>query len=392
MMPSRKRSLRRALLATLGATALFGPAVFSGCATSFTPPGKVDTLRVLAVTIDNPYVYTCLPPAEEPKCKGLSEEDCTALCESLRTANFEMEVHDAYGVNEQGSERLINILWIGGCFNPEGDQYALCAEPLIKVFEAAGPALAEAIQNGEPPKFPPGLPVGYGKKFSITVPDIVSSRPKPDFGPHYGIGYVFFLACDGRFGIVESDPSAAGTFPIGCLDGEGRPVSADSFVPGYTQVYSFADGRLNENPVVTALTMDGEPLPEDFAAIPTVPTCDVPPQDRNLPPSCSREDPFTACQTYEIKVQVPEDVAEVDPDATGSKDEILTETVWVSYHTDTGDFDGDIKLVNDPTTGYSAPHEVKWIPPAVPGLATIWAVVRDARGGSNVVVRTVRVE
>ncbi len=59
---------------------------------------------------------------------------------------------------------------------------------------------------------------------------------------------------------------------------------------------------------------------------------------------------------------------------------------------DTGDLDNDIKLLNDPVTGYQDKHEVKWIPPATPGISTIWAVVRDARGGSSTVVRRVRVQ
>lgn len=378
MVPSRKRSLRRAILGTLGAAAMFGPALFSGCATNFSPAGKIDTLRVLAVTVDKPYVNTGAP-------------DQPATAEDL-TVNFEMEVYDALGVNTDGSERHINILWIGGCFNPDNDLYSLCAEPLVKLFQEGASALSEAVQNQTIPKFPPGLPLGWGKKFSMTVPaDILASRPPPQFGPHYALGYVFFLACAGEFGIVENDPAAAGTFPIGCLK-DGQPVGADSFVPGYTQFYAFADGRLNANPEITSLTLDGEELPEDFGAIPSIPPCDVPPQERNLPASCSREDAFVACTPYEIKVEVPETVAEDDPEAKGSKGEQLSETVWVNYYTDTGDFESDIKLINDPTTGYQERHEVRWIPPAEPGLATIWAVVRDARGGSSVVVRNVRVE
>ena len=47
---------------------------------------------------------------------------------------------------------------------------------------------------------------------------------------------------------------------------------------------------------------------------------------------------------------------------------------------------------DDPLTGYQAKHKVSWIPPAEPARATIWAVVRDARGGSHMVVRYVNVE
>lgn len=375
-----KSYFRRVILGSLGAAALFGPAVFSGCAVSFSPPGKVDTLRVLAVNIDRPYI--------EP----IPAEDCAADPEKC-TVRFNMEVYDAYGVNQTGSERTINILWIGGCFNPEGDQYSLCIFPALDLFDQASGALQEAVENGTTPEFPPGLPIGWGKQFSIVVPDIVSSRPKPSFGPHYGIGYVFFLACAGKFGIKEADPSAAGNFPIGCFDLDtGEALGAESFVPGYTQVYSFSDGRLNNNPEILGVTLDDEPMSEDLDQIPVVPPCDVLDEERNQAASCSREDPFVACTPYEIKVTVPEDVGEISPDQTGDEGQQLTETVWVNYYSDRGDFDGDIKLVNDPQTGYYEDHFVKWIPPAEPGLATIWATVRDSRGGSNVVVRYVRVE
>lgn len=373
-----KSHLRRAILATLGAAALFGPAAFSGCAVNFSPPGKINSLRVIAVTTDKPYI--------EP----IPAEECAADPERC-TVNFEMEVHDGLG-DANGDPRPINILWIGGCFNPEGDQYSLCIFPALAIFDQSKDAI-DAIKDGETPQFPPGLPVGLGPKFSMMVPDIVSSREPPQFGPHYGIGYVFFLACAGYFGLLDEDPSAAGNFPIGCFDYEtGKPQGAESFVPGYTQIYSFADGRLNQNPPILGLTIDGEEIPEDLDEIPTIPRCDVPPDERNQPASCTREDPFTACKAYEIQVEVPEDVGEVDPDAKGDQGQQLTETVWVNYATDTGDFSSDIKLINDPQTGYQEEHKVQWIAPAEPGLATIWAVVRDARGGSSMVVRYVRVE
>jgi hypothetical protein len=303
-----------------------------------------------------------------------------------------MEVYDGYGVATTGSERPINILWIGGCFNPDGDQYSLCIFPALQIFDQAKDGI-DAIEAGKTPQFPKGLPVGLGRKFSMFMPDIVSSRPAPDFGPHYGIGYVFFLACAGYFGLLDPDPSAAGNFPIGCFDYDTKlPQGAESFVPGYTQIYSFEDGRLNENPEILDLNFDGEPIPNNFIEAPTVPRCPVPPDERNRPPSCTREDPFLACPAYDLEVSVPEDVGEIDPEAFGDNGEPLSESVWVNYLTDDGDLQGDIKLINDPTTGYQKEHKVTWIPPAEPGLVTIWAVVRDARGGSSMVVRYVRVE
>ena len=391
----KRTSFRRLLLASLGGAALFGPAVFSGCAVNFTPPGKVDTLRVLAVTVDKPYV----PPIDTDGCAA-----GTSPCSVPVT--FEMEVQDAYGINTEGAPRDVNILWLGGCFNPEGDQYSLCVFPLLELFEQAREQLDDAIENGGIPDFD-GLPVGFNvysggptrPSFTIDVPDIVSSRPVPEFGPHYGLGYVFFLACAGRFGLLDADPSAAGNFPIGCFDTEtGEQLGAESFVPGYTQIYSFADARENGVPEIQGVTLfqpddeKGAPMPEGEEGVVVVPRCDVPAQDRNQPASCTREDAFVACDAYEIEVVVPSDVGEEEAEATGEDGETLRETVWVNYYTDTGDLENDIKLINDPQTGYLEEHRVRWIPPATPGRSTIWAVVRDSRGGSSWTVRYVDVK
>lgn len=395
------RRFRRAILGGLGLAALLGPAAFSGCATNFAPEGKIDTLRVIAVTLDHPYVPDNSDNPDHPEA-WVKPADCPADAEHC-TVHFTMEVDDAFGENTLGAERKINILWIGGCFNPQGDQYSLCALPLIQLFQQAKDSLQAAVKEGKDPVFPKGLPVGFGKQFSMVVPDIVTDRPKPELGPHYGIGYVFFLACAGTFDIIDPNPNAAGDFPIGCFDPvTHEALGAESFVPGYTQIYSFEDGRYNKNPDVKSLTFkdpdvgaptaEGVSISEEDDEIPTVPPCDVPADQRNLPPSCTRQDAFEACKTYDIDVSVPESVAEIDPDAKGEKGEQLTETVWVDYFSDTGDFDGDIKLINDPQSGYQKEHSVKWIPPAEPGLSTIWAVVRDARGGSVVKVGTVRVK
>jgi hypothetical protein len=375
----RRRSIHRTLLAALGLTVLFGPAAASGCAANFAPPSELGELRVLSVSIDKPYIAP-IPAA-----------DCAADPEKC-TIHFDAEVYDGYGVRTEGSERQINILWIGGCFDPEGDQYSLCIFPLLEIFKQASTALDDAVAQGKPPAFPPGLPLGWGKSFSMVVPDIVSARPKPSFGPHYGVGYVFFLACAGKFGLLESDASTASNFPIGCFDKDtGEQLGAESFVPGYTQIYSFEDGRVNNNPTVNAVTFDGKPMSDQPADYPKVPPCDVPDADRNLPASCSRQDAYVACTPYAIDVDVPDDVAEIDPEAKDENGKQLKEAVWVNYYADAGNFDGDIKLISTATGEIIKKRTVQWIPPTEPGPATIWAVVRDARGGSTTVVRTVNV-
>jgi hypothetical protein len=88
------------------------------------------------------------------------------------------------------------------------------------------------------------------------------------------------------------------------------------------------------------------------------------------------------------------DVAESDPDAIDADGNALRETVWVNYFSDAGDFARSVALVSDSATGYIANHGSEWTPPDAPSgtVITLWAVVRDQRGGSSVVRRFVRIE
>jgi hypothetical protein len=51
-----------------------------------------------------------------------------------------------------------------------------------------------------------------------------------------------------------------------------------------------------------------------------------------------------------------------------------------------------VALVSDAVSGVTDDHKAKWLPPPEPGPVTLWAVVRDARGGSAMISRSVQVE
>lgn len=352
-----RRRRRRALWAIL-CGALMAKAASPGCAAGNDPPSKINSLRVLAVTADKPYAA----PGE--------------------TVNFAMDLHDG---SESG--RPIQITWIGGCFDPEGDLYYVCFEDLKKAFNgAAGSASEVTIAQGN------GL-----TEFSLVLPeDIISRRPPPAAGPHYGIAYVFFMACAGTLQLLpEAASGEAGSvsLPFDCLDESGARLGADRFVPGYTQIYSFADGRRNENPDIGGLLFNGSPAPEgdDEDALPVVITCPLSEDDRRAS-GCSADDPFEVCQAYPIDVLVDPNVAEIDPGVTTPEGEALREIVWVGYFADKGDIDGDTALVSGAVEGYHEDHGSRWIPPAEPGIATLWAIARDSRGGTTVLPTRVRVE
>lgn len=298
-----------------------------------------------------------------------------------------MTYHDGYEEVENAGARPILIMWLGGCFDPPSDQYFAC-------YEQLGPLL-QSIDPANPPADGP-FAFGIGlDKFTLKIPeDIISRRPPPELGPHYGIAYVFFAVCAGIVGPVLPDGTGrAPDFPLGCFDENGNRLGSESFTPGYTQIYSFADGRKNENPIIQAMLLNNEEIPgdEDFENIPTVKACPITDEDRRTP-SCDNQADIADCQHYTLKALIDPEVAEIDPDATAQDGGQLTETIWVSYFSDAGDLSPGIKLVNDPVNGFNPDVEVTFIPPNEPGITTVWAVLRDARGGSHIVRRFIRVE
>ncbi len=342
------------------------------CAPGFDVPSDVNTLRILSVVADKPYAQ----PGDD--------------------VTLRMTVHDGLvdPANPDDGPRALQIVWIGGCVDPPGDQFFLCFEQLAEVFESLG--------GGEVP--PPevfktevslatnsGVPNAH--EFTINLPDdIISRRPVPETGSHYGIAYVFQRACAGQIAPapLESLGGAVPEFPLQCLDAAGNKLGSESFVVGYTQVYAFADGRVNENPPVNDITLDGVPLADDIANAAVVERCPVSEDDRRVG-GCGSADPTAECKVYELKALI-DDVAEVDPEGTDQDGNPLREVVWVSYYADAGEFDPSLALVSDATTGYLPEHETMWIPPDEPGIVTFWAVVRDQRGSTDIVRRYVRVE
>lgn len=362
----RSNSKRRLLLGALAISLFSAPALGSGCAASFDPPTQIKTLRVLAVEVDKPYVGYKNPM------------DPTDFQDSV---HFKMTLQDGYTEGDIGI-RPLQIVWLGGCYNPPLDQYFLCYEQLAKVFGA--------LAGGDPSQAA-GL-LGIGPEFDLKIPDdIVSSRPPPAVGPHYGIAYVFFAACAGQIRpVLPDDKGTAPDFPLGCFDENGNQLGAESFVPGYTQIYAFADGRENKNPVITGITLDDKPISDAEDEIPPVEACPIT-EDERREAGCNAKD-TSSCKTYTINLQIDPSVAEVDPDATGKDGQTLTEAVWVSYFTDRGDIFPGIKLINDPVEGFNGDLKITYLPPDTRGFATIWAVVRDARGGSAVIRRYVDVQ
>lgn len=343
---------RRALLGALGLAAFAGPATGSGCAAGFAPSSALQGLRVLAVETDKPYAQ----PGD--------------------TLTLEMVYTDT-----KGDPADVQIVWLGGCYNPAGDTYYGCYSQF-----------ASALSDLDPTS--PGVAglLGFGKTFTFTLPeDLLTSRKSAAGAPSYGLAYVFFAACAGTLGPAPAESSgAAGSFPLGCFSKDGERLGAERFVPGFTQVYAFADGRSNNNPVVEDLTLDGVPISETEP--PEVKLCPAPVATRLGPTACSESDAFSTCTSYELSVVVPDDVAEVDPEGKQPDGSPVYEAVWVDYFADKGDIQTSVTLVSDATTGIRDEYQTKWIAPPEAGPVEVWAVVHDARGGQTAIKRTLQVK
>ncbi len=394
--PPSRRGVR-ALLAFAAALALA-----MSCSPGFEPPSKVTGLRVLAITTDRPYArggdeVTLAMTVTDGLASRLANEKANGTASGGGGAGGAGMGGAAGGGGSgmaEGAPRPLQILWLGGCFDPPGDQYFLCFEQLAALFADLGrgglpPAGLVSLATTDPAS--DGVPDAH--TFTLLLPeDIVTRRPKPSTGPHYGIAYVFFAACAGT--LVPAAPAQLGSavpeFPLACLDADGNPQGAESFVPGYTQIYAFADERENLNPPTDGLELDDVALSSDPSLAVVVPRCTVTEAERRSA-SCSREQPLDACTKHRIDALVP-DVAELVPDGKDESGKLLRETIWVDYFADGGDFDTQIKLVSDARVGYLDEHGTEWTPPSEPGLYSLWAVTRDQRGGSSVVRGFVRVE
>lgn len=371
MPKTNPKPYRRLLLSTLASLFIGAPIVASSaCSPGYVSSDLVNGLRLMAVTADKPYLL----PGEK--------------------VTFQLNLRDGH----PDGPRPANVLWLGGCVNPPGDLYYGCFLQFAEIFKALGSGGLSAPKPGQPPpNLPPGL-IGFNPAvttsatFESFVPlDIVSSRPDPDGGAKYGLMYVFFFACTGEIKPIEVDPGgAAGFLPLGCFDSEGKRLPADSFVPGYTQVYSFEDGRRNQNPAVKGLKINGEPWSEDFAEIPVVKPCAQTAEERRQV-GCFAPEPFEGCTPVDIDVDVDSDIGEIDPGEIVDGKQIR-EAVWVDWLVDGGDLTSGIQLISGVTEGYKEDHKTQWFPPSEPGLYTIWATVRDTRAGSTFVERFVRVE
>jgi len=297
----------------------------------------------------------------------------------------------------------VEVTWIAGFVLPTGAPFAACYPQLeATVQQIGGEPPAEGkkgialIQQEIVPAELSGTPNGVS--FKAPIPKDLFEIYEELVGDEDEeidslVAYVFFTVCAGR--VRPEAPDSEASFPLGCFDANGNRVGADGFVPGYTEVFLFKDERPNENPPIDALEIDGEPMGESPEEATVVQRCEQSKDegDNGCTGGGSEEtrSEEELCPELDVEVIVG-DVAEPDPQLTGSTGSPRREVLWVDYYADGGGLEDEQVLVSHAVTGPQNRTETAWRPPDDPGLVTIWAVVHDNRGGASIKRGYLRVE
>ncbi len=327
-----------------------------GCGPDFDPPSELHSLRVLGIQKDMPYA------------------------DPGQTVHLHMLWEDA----SEHAARSVVVRWSGPCFDPAADLYYACF---------TDPNLFTGMTGGD--------------RASFAMPkDIISRRPPPSDAKNarYGIAYVFFAVCAGELVPVPVTEETA--FPIGCRDESGKLLGSDDFVAGYVSVYSFQSFH-NDNPFVSGFEFQGRPVAsasfctDHGSADADDPTgtddcqaragssaprdidCDDPKQAQLCVPSCAA-DGDSSCPAYAIRPTVDKSNVSNQNQDDVSKQLLgrnVGEQMWIDYYTDAGKFKSAVRLLSDATSGWNDDYGTKYYAPKAPGLARVWALVHDNRGG-----------
>jgi hypothetical protein len=316
---------------------LFG----AGCGADVDPIEEIKTLRVLGVRKSLPYAK----PGDEVELEMLWSDG-----------------------RPEAQRSPVQVTWFSGCFNPPGDQYFGCYPQLAELD-------VQSCLTGTG-----GLRCGLGDRFSLRMetPDgspLLRPQTKPDLLP-YGLAVVFFAACGGRLA-PATDPNA---FPLDCVDPQGKSLGPDGFVAGYSTIYAY-ESLTNANPVIGGLDVAGQAAQNaciDDACL-TPPAADPRCGDAGVVcvKACDKDGSTTDCPEIPLKPRLDRSIVEKDTVVSGDYDE----QIWVSYLVDRGGIREPLRLVNDGVKGWNEDFGTAIFAPREPGPLTVWALVRDNRGG-----------
>jgi len=293
-----------------------------GCAAEFDPGSRVNSFRVLGQETDLPFAK----PGETVNITSLS--------------------YDPQG-------RSVTWAW-GACVNPEASTVEGCLNKIASDAELSGGSgiLAQ------------GPALGH---FSYTVPaDTLDSLP--DAAKASAMIGIVSIACPGDLSFEQ----ASNTLPFSCKEvGTGRVFGLDEYIVGLKRIQVRSTDR-NQNPQIERVTFDGQDWPE--AEVKQVIACDT---DGNDYKKCAENSKHRiAARPSTTSIESGRTQFGVD----------FNEQVIIEYYATEGVFEYEIKIAEDPETGWAARKA------AAGKDLTLWMVVHDDRGGATWTERHVHVQ
>lgn len=163
------------------------------------------------------------------------------------------------------------------------------------------------------------------------------------------------VACAGH---VERVPRAGGlgpnALPLACFASDGRRLSAEEFVVGFTRVFVF-ESRRNALPMLDGVKFDGAP---------------VDPMRGIVTGHCV-PDNNDQCKTVELDTLFRDEIAEIDPDNLDANGNVGRETLYVDWFTTVGEIAGNRSIVFDPYRGHPSKTTIDFDPPRAPAKGTL---------------------
>ena len=161
---------------------------------------------------------------------------------------------------------------------------------------------------------------------------------------------VVTVVCPGR--ILAGDTEGV---PLACVDATGSALPLSAFELGLKRVYLRAP-ELNHNPAIAEVIWDGTAWPAGELR-----------RDTCVQPAT------TGCAgwaEHEVAVHAPDAIEQ----SVDREQRPITEQVVTQFYATAGEFDHDSRVIESPATKWTARPEDC-------GVATLWFVVRDDRGG-----------
>lgn len=231
---------------------------------------------------------------------------------------------------------------LGTCTNPAGSTVEHCVDALDAEVEVV------ASDDG---RFTVDVPADFLR----NVPD--AARPSALIG-------AVLVACPGE---IESGETSG--VPVVCRDPGGERLPITEFEVGVKRVF-VRDRDRNDNPAIERIRWDGEPWPEDEVrearACANAETDDLEDCAENL--------------RHRIDVETSEPESGVDENGTAFREQQV-----VQFYASHGVFERPVRIAGEAETAWAAQRG------ASDGVARLWFVVRDDRGGVGWAERRVRV-